>query len=82
MLDRYEPPYRITPGILHSIEQIGEALGRLRLPADEVALPVLRQGNRIKKIQASPAIEGINLRNDQVSDYQIDQVTLYRKMVN
>ena len=31
MTDRYTPPYRITPGILHSIEQIGEALGKLRV---------------------------------------------------
>ena len=34
MSDRYVPPYRITPGILHSIEQIGEALGSLRLHSD------------------------------------------------
>ncbi len=74
MSDRYASPYRTTPGILHSIEQIGEALGRSRLPLDEVALPVLRRGNRIKIIQASLAIEELALMSDQESDHQTDQV--------
>jgi Fic family protein len=67
MTDRYKPPYRITPDILHSIEQIGEALGRLRLSSDNVSLPVLRRGNRIKTIQASLAIEGNTLSLEQVT---------------
>lgn len=67
MNDRYSPPYRITSGILYSIEQIGEALGRLRLPSDNVVFPVLRRGNRIKTIQASLAIEGNTLSLEQVT---------------
>jgi Fic family protein len=67
MTDRYTPPYRITPGILHSIEQIGEALGNLRMHAESVAVPVLRRGNRIKTVQASLAIEGNTLSIEQVT---------------
>ena len=62
MSERYAPPYRITPTILHSIERIGGALGRLRLPSDNIAFPILRRGNRIKTIQASLAIEGLTFR--------------------
>lgn len=82
MSDQYAPPYRITPGILHSIERIGEALGRLRLPSDNVVLPVLRRGNRIKAIQASLAIEELALMSDQVSDHQSDQVMRQRSQGN
>jgi hypothetical protein len=31
MIDRYAPQYRITPAILHCIEEIGEAFGNLRV---------------------------------------------------
>jgi len=67
MTDRYTPPYRITPGILHSIEQIGEALGNLQAGSDSTVVPVLRRGNRIKTIQASLAIEGNSLSLEQVT---------------
>jgi Fic family protein len=67
MSDRYVPPYRITPVILHNIEQIGEALGRLRLDSENTVLPVLRRGIRIKTIQASLAIEGNSLSLEQVT---------------
>jgi len=67
MLPSYTPAYRITPAILHSIEQIGEALGKLRLDADSATVPVLRRGNRIKTVQASLAIEGNTLSLEQVT---------------
>ena len=67
MTDQYAPPYHITPGILHSIEQIGEALGNLRVHSESVAVPVLRRGNRIKTVQASLAIEGNSLSLEQVT---------------
>jgi Fic family protein len=67
MIDQYSPPYRITPSILHSIEQIGEALGKLRVDADSAVVPVLRRGNRIKTVQASLAIEGNSLSVEQVT---------------
>jgi Fic family protein len=65
--DRYTPPYRITPAILHSIEQLGEALGNLRAASDSAVVPVLRRGNRIKTVQASLAIEGNTLSLEQVT---------------
>ncbi|MFZ3114611.1 MAG: Fic family protein [Syntrophales bacterium] len=67
MTDRYAPPYRITPAILHSIEQIGEALGKLRVGSDSAVVPVLRRGNRIRTVQASLAIEGNTLSLEQVT---------------
>jgi Fic family protein len=67
MTDQYTPPYHITPSILHSIEQIGEALGNLRVESDRDVVPVLRRGNRIKTIQASLAIEGNTLSLEQVT---------------
>ena len=67
MSEQYTPAYRITPGILHSIEQIGEALGNLRAVSDSAVVPVLRRGNRIKTIQASLAIEGNSLSLEQVT---------------
>ncbi len=67
MSDQYAPPYCITPGVLHSIEQIGEALGKLRAGSDSAVVPVLRRGNRIKTVQASLAIEGNTLSLEQVT---------------
>jgi Fic family protein len=67
MRDRYVPTYRITPVILHHVEQIGEALGNLRAYADSAMVPVLRRGNRIKTIQASLEIEGNTLSLEQVT---------------
>ena len=67
MTDRYAPLYNITPVILHRIEQIGEALGKLRVGSDSAVVPVLRRGNRIKTVQASLAIEGNTLSLEQVT---------------
>ncbi|MBA4418154.1 MAG: cell filamentation protein Fic [Syntrophus sp. (in: bacteria)] len=67
MSDRYTPMYRITPVILHCVEQIGEALGNLRTQLDNATTPVLRHSNRIKTIQASLEIEGNTLNLDQVT---------------
>jgi Fic family protein len=67
MTDQYTPPYRVTPGILHSIEQIGEALGKLQVGTDRAVVPVLRRGNQIKTVQASLAIEGNTLSLEQVT---------------
>ena len=53
MSDRYMPQYHITPGILHCVEQIGEALGNLSASFDNAVVPALRRGNRIKTVQAS-----------------------------
>jgi Fic family protein len=61
------PQYHITPGILHCVEQIGEALGNLSAFFDDAVVPVLRRGNRIKTIQASLEVEGNTLNLDQVT---------------
>jgi Fic family protein len=67
MTDRYTPQYRITPAILHCVEQIGEALGNFCARYDSAVTPVLRRGNRIKTIQASLEIEGNTLNLEQVT---------------
>ena len=67
MTDRYAPPYHITPAILHRIEQIGEALGNLRVGPDSAVVTALRRSNRIKTVQASLAIEGNTLSLEQVT---------------
>jgi Fic family protein len=67
MTDQYMPLYRISPTILHSIKQIGEALGNLRAGSDSAIVPILRRGNRIKTVQASLAIEGNTLSVEQVT---------------
>jgi len=63
----YKPPYRITPAILHSIEQIGESLGQISADTDGAVVPHLRRGNRLKTIQASLEIEGNTLSLEQVT---------------
>jgi len=67
MTDQYSPPYRITPTILHLVEQIGEALGKLRAGSDSAVVPILRRGNHIKTVHASLAIEGNTLSLEQVT---------------
>ncbi len=62
----YSPPYRLTPAMLCVVEEIGEALGRLRAASGPVA-PHLRRGNRIRSVQASCAIEGNSLSVEQVT---------------
>ena len=67
MRNQYVPPSRIAPAILHSIEQIGEALGKLRAGSDGFVVPVLRRGNRIKTVQALLVIEGSTLSFEQIT---------------
>jgi Fic family protein len=67
MTEKYTPPYHIIPTILNCIEQIGEALGKLRVHTDSAIVPRLRRGNRIKTIQASLEIEGNTLNLEQVT---------------
>jgi len=62
----YQPPYNLTPAMFRMVEEIGEALGRLRAASGPVA-PHLRRGNRIRTVQASCAIEGNTLSVEQVT---------------
>ena len=63
----YTPPYAITSEILHSVEEIGESLGRVNTTDSTALVPQLRRNNRIKTIQASLEIEGNTLNVDQVT---------------
>ncbi len=65
--NEYTPPYTITSTILHAIEEIGEALGRIQSLESSPVAPQLRRDNRIKTIQASLEIEGNTLNLDQVT---------------
>ncbi len=62
----YNPPYKITPNILHLVEQIGEALGRYSILAGDQDLK-LRRIKRIQTLQGSLAIEGNTLSEEQIS---------------
>ncbi len=63
----YSPPFTITPKILTLVADISLSLGKLTvLQKGEQALK-LRRINRIKTIQASLAIEGNSLSEEQVT---------------
>lgn len=62
----YQPPYTITPAILHQVVNVGELLGRWTVQA-ELSSPLLRKENRIRTIQASLAIEHNSLSTEQVT---------------
>ena len=65
--NEYEPPYIITPAILHLVAEIGEAIGRYTMLAEKNLTPRLRRENRIRTIQASLAIENNTLTLEQVT---------------
>lgn len=65
-MSRYQPPFTITPAILHLVEEIGEHLGHWSVSAGELS-PRLRRSNRIRTIQASLAIENNTLSVEQVT---------------
>lgn len=63
----YQPPYTITPRILHLIAEISENLGRLSILLEQPANLRLRRINRIRTIQGSLAIEGNTLTEQQIT---------------
>jgi Fic family protein len=65
----YRPPLTITPAMLDSVEQIGEALGRCVATTATEFSPQLRRANRIRTIQASLAIENNTLNLEQVTAF-------------
>jgi len=67
-MNPYNPPFTLSPAILRLVEEIGEALGRLRQAEGVTVSPQLRRENRIRTIQGSLAIEGNTLALEQVSD--------------
>ena len=60
------PPYSITPAILRSVGEIGEAIGRAETAGLGQDLR-LRRVNRIRTIHGSLAIEGNRLSEEQIS---------------
>ncbi|OQY49852.1 MAG: hypothetical protein B6240_02695 [Desulfobacteraceae bacterium 4572_87] len=63
----YQPPYSITPDILHLVEKIGEHLGVIKTILPDAQKPDLHRINRIKTIQGTLEIEGNNLNIGQVT---------------
>ncbi|MDC9729895.1 MAG: Fic family protein [Methyloprofundus sp.] len=63
----YQPPYTITPKILHLIAEISENLGRLSILLEQSSNLRLRRINRIRTIQGSLAIEGNTLTEQQIT---------------
>lgn len=63
----YQPPYTLTPLILHLVAETSEAIGRYTALADNQLAPRLRRENRIRTIQASLAIENNTLTLEQVT---------------
>lgn len=66
MNSSYQPPFRITTGILNAVAEIGELLGRWSASQGDLS-PQLRRENRIRTIQASLAIEHNSLSLEQVT---------------
>lgn len=64
---KYQPPYRITPSILHLVAEISESVGRLTATAQGRDILKLRKANRIRTIQGSLAIEGNTLSEAQIT---------------
>ncbi len=63
----YQPPYTITPKILHLIAEISENLGRLSVVQEQSSNLRLHRINRIRTIQGSLAIEGNTLTEQQIT---------------
>jgi Fic family protein len=63
-----KPPYRLTPLILRRCQDIAQALGLLIGTKIDLPPLQLRRANNIKTIQASLAIEGNSLGEEQGSD--------------
>jgi Fic family protein len=66
MSKSYSPPFTVTPKAVSLVAGISEAVGRLSLLAEPMALR-LRRLNRIRTIQGSLAIEGNTLRQEQIT---------------
>ena len=67
-LDRYDPPYTITDGMLERVASISEKLGRISTARGLENKPQLRRNNRIKSIHSSLRIEAKSLSLGQVRD--------------
>ena len=66
-IDKYDPPFDITPEILRLVGEIGELVGRISAQTDDTVPPRLRKANRIRTIHGSLAIEDNSLTQEQVT---------------
>ena len=65
----YQPPFNITPEMLHLISGISEQVGIINARLGEnVPSPILRKKNQIRTIHSSLAIENNTLSLKQVTD--------------
>lgn len=67
LMSSYQPPLTITPSILHLATDVGAALARLTIQAEQEHALRLRRINRIRTIQGSLAIEGNTLSEEQIT---------------
>ena len=65
-MNRYQPPFSLTPALLNKTVEAGELLGRWSAGAQRSS-PLLRKENRIRTIHASLAIEHNSLSAQQVT---------------
>ncbi|WP_400208260.1 Fic family protein [Candidatus Methanomassiliicoccus intestinalis] len=68
MVEKYEPPYSLTPRIIDLITEISESIGRISIQQQINSDIQLRKDNRIRTIHASLAIENNSLSLEQVTD--------------
>ncbi|MGB8663533.1 MAG: Fic family protein [Serratia inhibens] len=66
-MSSYQPPLTITSRILHLTTDVGAALARLKMQAEQEHSLRLRRINRIRTIQGSLAIEGNTLSEEQIT---------------
>ncbi len=53
----YKPPFQLSHRMFAQVTSIAELIGRWTASNDDVLVPELRRGNRIRTIQASLAVE-------------------------
>ncbi|OQK17272.1 cell filamentation protein Fic [Methyloprofundus sedimenti] len=63
----YQPPFQLTHTMTRQVARIGELIGTWKATHQNLLLPELRRGNRIKTIQASLAVEQNTLSVEQVT---------------
>lgn len=68
MMEKYNPPFDITPEILGKATEIAGKIGKLDNFTNLNKKPFLRKQTRINSIHSSLAIENNNLTIDQVQD--------------
>ena len=66
-MDRYVPPFHITPKMIGLISEISELVGSITTWDSMNANPQLRRDSRVKTIHASLAIENNSLSLEQVT---------------